>query len=178
MKLLFRQYLASLRERDELDVILPDLLSELGYTVYSRPKRGTAQAGVDVAAVGKDDDGERKVFLFSVKQGDLTRQDWDGTPQALRSSLNQILDTYITTKIPKRYQALKVVICLVVGGDIQEQVRSDVTQFIKRCSTDKISFDEWKWGPTRGASTARHSARGDHAKGAAIPFPKGGGDGG
>jgi hypothetical protein len=143
MKLLFRQYLASLRERDELDVILPDLLSELGYTVYSRPKRGTAQAGVDVAAVGKDDDGERKVFLFSVKQGDLTRQDWDGTPQALRSSLNQILDTYITTKIPKRYQALKVVICLVVGGDIQEQVRSDVTQFIKRCSTDKISFDEW-----------------------------------
>ncbi len=143
MKLLFRQYLSSLRERDELDAILPDLLSELGYTVYSRPQRGTAQVGVDVAAVGKDDDGERKVFLFSVKQGDLTRQDWDGTPQALRSSLNQILDTYIATKIPKRYQALKVVICLVVGGDIQQEVRSDVTQFVARNSTENISFDEW-----------------------------------
>lgn len=143
MKLLFRQYLASLRERDELDAILPDLLSELGYTVYSRPQRGTAQAGVDIAAVGDDEDGERKIFLFSVKQGDLTRQDWDGTPQALRSSLNQILDTYIATKIPKRYQTLKIVICLVVGGDIQEQVRTDVTQFVARNSTERISFDEW-----------------------------------
>jgi hypothetical protein len=143
MKLLFRQYLASLREREELDAILPDLLSELGYTVYSRPQRGTTQAGVDVAAVGKDDDGERKLFLFSVKQGDLTRQAWDGTPQALRASLNEILDTYIPTKIPKRYQTLKVVICLVFGGDMQEQVRSTVTGFIKKNTTKKISFDEW-----------------------------------
>lgn len=143
MKLLFRQYLASLREREELDAILPDLLSELGYMVFSRPKRGTAQAGVDIAAVGIDDDGERKVFLFSIKQGDLTRRDWDGTPQALRSSLNQILDTYIATKIPKRYQALKIVICVVVGGDIQEQVRTDVTQFMARNTTGTISFDEW-----------------------------------
>lgn len=143
MKLLFRNYLASLREREELDAILPDLLSELGYTVYSRPQRGTAQAGVDIAAVGKDDDGERKLFLFSVKQGDLTRQSWDGTPQALRASLNQILDTYVTTKIPKRYQKLKIVVCLVFGGDIQEQVRGDVTNYIKKNSSETVSFDEW-----------------------------------
>jgi hypothetical protein len=143
MKLLFRNYLASLREREELDAILPDLLSELGYTVYSRPQRGTAQAGVDIAAVGKDDDRERKLFLFSVKQGDLSRQSWDGTPQALRSSLNEILDTYIPTKVPKRYQKLKIVICLVFGGDMQEQVRGAVNGYIKKNSTKKISFDEW-----------------------------------
>jgi len=143
MKLLFRSYLASLREREELDAILPDLLSELGYTVYSRPQRGTAQAGVDIAAVG-DDDGERKVFLFSVKQGDLTRQSWnDGTPQGLHPSLDEILDNYIPHRIPKRYQELKVVICMVFGGDVQEQVRSTVNGYIKRNSTDKISFDEW-----------------------------------
>jgi hypothetical protein len=143
MKLLIRDYLASLREREELDAILPDLLSELGYTVYSRPKRGTKQAGVDIAAVGKDDDGERKLFLFSVKQGDLTRQSWDSTPQALRPSLNEILDTYIPTRIPKRYQKLKIVICLVFGGDMQEQVRTDVNGFIKKNSSKRISFDEW-----------------------------------
>ncbi len=143
MKLLFRNYLASLREREELDAILPDLLSELGYIVYSRPQRGTAQAGVDIAAVGKDDDGERKLFLFSVKQGDLTRQSWDGTPQALRSSLNEILDIYIPVKIPKRYKDLKIVICLVFGGDMQEQVRGAVNSFIKKNSNKKISFDEW-----------------------------------
>jgi hypothetical protein len=144
MKLLFRNYLASLREREELDAILPDLLSELGYTVYSRPQRGTAQAGVDIAALGKDDDGERKLFLFSVKQGDLTRQSWnDGTPQGLRPSLDEILDNYIPHRIPKRYQALKIVICLVFGGDMQEQVRSTVNGYIKKYSNEKISFDEW-----------------------------------
>jgi hypothetical protein len=143
MKLLFRNYLASLRERDELDAILPDLLSELGYTVYSRPQRGTGQAGVDVAAVGKDEDGERKVFLFSVKQGDLTRQSWNEGTQALRPSLDEVLDSYIPNRIPKRYQNLKIVICLVFGGDMQEQVRTTVTGYKKRNTSDKVSFDEW-----------------------------------
>lgn len=143
MKILIRDYLASLREREELDAIMPDLLSELGYTVHSRPQRGTRQAGVDIAAVGKDEDGERKLFLFSLKQGDLTRQSWDGTPQGLRSSLNEVLDTYIPTCIPSRYRNLKIVICLVFGGDMQEQVRASVTGFIKKNSSERISFDEW-----------------------------------
>jgi hypothetical protein len=80
MKLVFRQYLASLRERRELDAVLPDLLSELGYTIISRPMVGTRQYGVDVAALGAGADGKRKLYLFSIKQGDLTRADWDGTP--------------------------------------------------------------------------------------------------
>ena len=143
MKLIIRDYLASLREREELDAILPDLLSGLGFTVYSRPRRGTTQHGVDVAAVGRDDDGQRKVFLFSVKQGDLTRQDCDGTAQGLRASLNEIMDVYIPTRIPQRYRALKVVVCLCFGGDVQEQVRAAVTGFTSQTTTDRVSFDEW-----------------------------------
>lgn len=143
MKLLIRDYLASLKERDELDAILPDLLSELGFIVYSRPRRGTRQHGVDIAAVGEDDDGARKVFLFSVKQGDLTRQDWDGTPQALRSSLNEILDVYIHNHIPARYRDLKIVICLAFGGDVHEQVRAALTGYIDSNATERITFDEW-----------------------------------
>lgn len=143
MKLLIRDYLASLRERDELDAILPDLLSELGFNVYSRPQRGTSQLGVDIAAVGADDDGEKKLFLFSVKQGDLTRQDWDGNPQALRSSLDEILDAYIPHRIPARYKELKIVICLAFGGDVNEQVREKLTGFIDRNTTARVTFDEW-----------------------------------
>ncbi len=98
MKLIFRQYLASLRERRELDAVIPDLLSELGYTVTSRPSIGTRQYGVDVAALSPADaEGKRKLYLLSLKQGDLTRPDWDGTPQALRSSINEIIDVYIPT---------------------------------------------------------------------------------
>jgi hypothetical protein len=44
---------------------LPDLLKELGFHVISRPAIGVTQRGVDVAAVGKDEDGDRKLFLFS-----------------------------------------------------------------------------------------------------------------
>lgn len=143
MKLILREYLASLKERGELDAILPDLLSEVGFNVYSRPERGTAQHGVDVAAVGTDDDGEQKLFLFSVKQGDLTRQDWDGTPQALRSSLNEIQDVYIPTRVSNEHKHLSVVVCLCFGGDVQEQVRSALTGYINQRTTKHLSFREW-----------------------------------
>jgi hypothetical protein len=79
-----------------------------------------------------------------VKQGDLTRQSWnDGTPQALRPSLDEIRDNYIPHRIPKRYQNLKIVICLVFGGDMQEQVRSAVKGYTDSNSSEKVSFDEW-----------------------------------
>lgn len=117
MKLLIRQYVASLRERGELDAILPDLLSELGYNVISRPMIGTRQYGVDIAAVGADNDGEQKLFLLSVKQGDLTRSDWEGTPQALRPSLDEIRNIYLRLRVPREFQELKTVICLCFGGD-------------------------------------------------------------
>ncbi|MFH1342151.1 MAG: chemotaxis protein [Pseudomonadota bacterium] len=139
-----RDYLASLKEREELDAILPDLLSELGFTVYSRPGRGTTQHGVDVAAVGAGDDGENKVYLFSIKQGDLTRKDWDGgSLQDLRPSLNEIQDAYIPSRIPKEYEHLRIVICLCFGGDMQEQVRPAVTGYIEQHTTERISFEQW-----------------------------------
>lgn len=143
MKRLVKDYLASLKEREELDAVLPDLLSELGFTIFSRPQRGTGQRGVDIGAVGKDEDGEQKVFLFSVKAGDLTRQDWDGTSQALRSSLNEIRDAYIKNRLPTRYRGLKVVICLAFGGSVQEQVREQLKGYIEDNTTERISFDEW-----------------------------------
>jgi hypothetical protein len=143
MKLLIRDYVASLKERQELDAILPDLLSELGFNVISRPGRGTAQRGVDVAAVGRDAKGKQRVYLFTVKPGDLTRQEWDGNSQKLRSSLNEIMDEYIPARIPAAYRGLKIVIVLCFGGDVHESARSLVTQFTKRHTKGKISFEEW-----------------------------------
>ncbi|TES63395.1 chemotaxis protein [Pseudomonas syringae pv. tomato] len=142
MKLVFRQYVASLRERRELDVVLPDLLSELGYNVISRPSIGTRQYGVDVMAIGNDE-GEDKVFLFSIKQGDLNRSEWSVGEQSLRPSLEEILDVYINLRIPIEYQHLKIVICLCFGGEIVEAVRDNVTQFIKNHTTGVVEFKIW-----------------------------------
>jgi hypothetical protein len=143
MKLLIRDYVASLKEREELDAILPDLLSELGFNVISRPGRGTAQRGVDVAAVGKDAKGKQRVYLFTVKPGDLMRQEWDGSSQKLRSSLNEIIDEYIPVRIPAAYRGLKIVIVLCFGGDVHESARSLVTQFTRKHTKGKVSFEEW-----------------------------------
>lgn len=144
MKLVIREYLASLRERGELDAVLPDLLTELGFTVYSRPARGTRQYGVDVAAVGTGRDGIRRVHLFSVKSGDLDRTEWNtASPQSLRPSLDEILDHYIASRIPPEYAALPIAICLTFGGAIDEQVRAEVTGYMTRNTTERLSYEEW-----------------------------------
>lgn len=143
MKLVFREYLASLRERNELDVVLPDLLSELGYNVISRPSTGPRQFGVDVAAVSPMVDGEQKLYLFTIKQGDLTRAEWDAVPQGVRTSINDIIDVDIPKRIATQYESLKIVICLCFGGSVKEAVRDNLTGLISRLSNDRISFEEW-----------------------------------
>lgn len=145
MKLILRQYLSDLRERDELDAVLPDLLSGLGFNVLSRPGRGTRQAGVDVAAIGpdEDDNGRQKLFLFTIKSGDLKRRDWDGYPQAVRPSLNEIRDSYIPTRIPEQYQHLDIAICVCIGGEMRETVQTQWAGYVENESTCKISFRQW-----------------------------------
>jgi hypothetical protein len=145
MKLIIRQYLAGLRERNELDAVLPDLLSQMGLTVYTRPGRGTRQHGVDVGAVGSIGGGPEKVYVFSVKSGDLTRKEWDNSSvQSLRPSLHEIIDAYIPNLLPVEHRDKEVVICPTFGGDVQEQVRSQFNGFMtKNSDAGKISFEEW-----------------------------------
>ena len=145
MKLILKQYLSSLRERGELDAILPDLLSQLGLNVFSRPGRGTRQDGVDVGAVGELQGQPEKVYLFSLKPGDLTRQDWDSGVQALRPSLNEILDSYIPNRLPIEHRGKDIVICIGIGGDVQEQVRPQLAGFVDDLQRRRpnIRIEEW-----------------------------------
>jgi len=144
MKLIIKEYLASLREREELDAVLPDLLSQMGMNVFSRPKRGTRQDGVDVAAVGSIVGEEETVYLFSVKPGDLRRADWNSdSPQSLRPSLDAIQDTYIRNRLPQEHSEKKIKICICVGGDIREEVRQDIEGYKDRYRNERVSFEEW-----------------------------------
>ena len=146
MKLIIKHYLASLKERDELDAILPDLLSQLGLNVYSRPRKGTRQDGVDVGAVGSLNGNPEKVYLFSIKAGDLTRRSWGGdTLQSLRPSLDEILDAYIPNRLPNEHRDKDIVVCICLGGDIREEVRSQVEGYIHREEKKRtnLSFEEW-----------------------------------
>ena len=144
MKLIIKEYLSSLKERGELDSVLPDLLSQLGLNVFSRPARGTRQDGVDVAAVGSLDDGPEKVYLFSIKPGDLTRRGWGGdSEQSLRPSLNEIIDSYIPHRLPAEHRGKDIVICITLGGDVREPVRPLITGFIGQNTKGNFTFEEW-----------------------------------
>ena len=145
MKLIIRDFVASLKERNELDKIIPDLLSSMGLHVFTKPKKpGYRQYGVDVGAFGvmpNDLEAIEKVYLFSIKGGDLNRQNWDTGQQSLRTELNEIIDTYIPTMIPRQYKKYDVVICPTFGGQIGEDVRLSFSTYVEHES--RVTFCEW-----------------------------------
>ncbi|HCC2597187.1 TPA: hypothetical protein M4185_004601 [Klebsiella variicola] len=144
MKIIIKQYLSALREREELDALIPDLVSQMGLNVYSVPRRGTLQHGVDVAAVGKVENNQEAIYLFSIKSGDLTHEEWDGaSKQSLRPSLNEIIDSYIPSRIPKQYDHRPIKICICFGGNIRENVRQSVSGYINSNTNKRVSFEEW-----------------------------------
>ena len=85
MRLVISDYISQLKEKDELDVLLCDLLVQQGYYIDSRPKTGNRQHGVDIHVYD-----ENKILLFIVKQGNITRGVWDGGTNSVYSSLHEI----------------------------------------------------------------------------------------
>jgi len=143
MKLLLREYLGSLRERGELDAILPDLLSALGHTVLWRPGVGTTQHGVDFASVGPDEHGKRTLYLFVIKAGDLTRADWSASPQGVQASLDEIRYVFLKTRVRPEHRTLPVAICICFGGDYLEPVQQLTTGYIEEHTTPTRRYEIW-----------------------------------
>lgn len=145
MRLIIREYLAPMRESGELDALLPDLLLSMGVVPTSKPKVGARQYGVDIAGVGKDpEDNQRKVFLLTVKAGDVTRSVWDGSEQAIRSSLNEILEVYIPTHIPGEYADLPIKIVLCFNGELKQPVQQNWVGYTKKNRVEgEIEFEHW-----------------------------------
>jgi len=148
MKLVILEYLSMLKESGELDLLLPDLLLNMGIIPLSKAQVGVRQYGVDVAAVGSDpdDNNTNKLFLFTIKQGDFSRKNWDNTNtlQYIRPSLNEIIDVYIPKYINEEHKSLpkKVVVCC--NGDLKQEV---VLTWDGYKSTNKkaneLEFDLW-----------------------------------
>lgn len=161
MKLIIKEYLASLKERNELDALLPDLLSQMGLHIFSRPGIGNRQYGVDIAAVGRIDGEPEKVYLLSVKSGDLGRKDWNsGSVQDLQPSLDEIISVYIPTHLPSEHRGKPIEICICIGGDVKEEVRLNITQYEESKRTESLSIVEWD-GDRLSAMVEKHFLRED-----------------
>ncbi len=63
--------------------------------------------------------------------------------QAVRPSLDEILDSYVPRRIPKQYAGLPVAICVCVGGDIEQNVDADLSDYEARHTKDGIEFQRW-----------------------------------
>jgi hypothetical protein len=146
MKIILKEYLASLKERGDLDKsVLPNLLSEIGLRVLNTPMIGTRQNGVDIAAVGKikGEDKKKYLYLFCIKAGNISRGDWSTGVQAVRPELDEIRDVYLRSNIAREYSELPIKICLCCGGELEETVLVNWAGYTERNTTEKISYVEW-----------------------------------
>lgn len=146
MKIILKEYLASLKERGDLDKsVLPNLLAEIGLRVLNTPMIGTRQNGVDIAAVGKikGEDEERYLYLFCIKAGNITRRDWDDGVQAVRPELNEIRDVYLRTNVAAEHAGLPVRIVLCCGGELDETVLMNWAGYSTQNETGRVRYQEW-----------------------------------
>lgn len=132
MKLILKDYLLSLKEREQLDILVQNLLSQMGLRIFQVPRRGVKEFGVDIAACGCwPGEKEEKVFLFAVKSGNITRSNWSGNPQSLRESLEEIVDGYIPHFLQPEHKNKKIVICPCFGGNVDKAIFASYTGFLE-----------------------------------------------
>lgn len=142
MKLILSQYLRTLRERDEFDRLLPDLLLVMGYVPLFKPQVGVRQYGVDLAAIGTADDGVQELLLLVIKRGDIDRATWDTGIQAVRPSLNEVLDVYLRTHVQPIHEQLRKKIVLAATGDMKQEVQANWDGYCSENAT-KATFEFW-----------------------------------
>ena len=144
MILIIREYLSLLKESEELDRLLPDLLLAMNIEPFSKPQPGVRQHGVDIAAIGKDADGIEKVFLLVLKRGDLGRSQWDSGSQAIRQTLDEIKDVYLTSRIKQEHEHFPKKIILCTGGDLKQDVQENWNGYVKKnLIRGEIEYEFW-----------------------------------
>jgi len=144
MILVIREYLSMLKESEELDSLLNDLLLSIDLIPIDKPQIGARQYGVDIKAIGKlKDDLKKTIYLFVIKQGDIKRDIWDSGPQAVRQSLNDIKDVYVDSLLEEHYKDYPIKIILCTNGEMDQTVLPNWNGYIKNNSNERISYDFW-----------------------------------
>jgi len=143
MKLIIKEFLSQLKESGELDRLMPDLLARMKIIPISRPQVGVRQNGVDIAAVGKDKNGQKRLYLFVLKVGDLGRVDWWGDMNAVSPSVGQINQTYLRTSVRPEHKHLPVTIVICSTGELRQDVIQDFTGMCEIQEKMGITLEYW-----------------------------------
>ena len=140
MRLVIKEYLAKLKEKNELDLLLCDLLLQLGYITDNKPETGNRQYGVDIQAHKKNE-----MLLCVVKQGNIDRRIWNDDQSAIRQSIEEIKDVYLRQMTSKEKRK-KIHIVVATNGVLSEAVRPNWEGFVEynKC-WDGISIEIELW---------------------------------
>jgi len=112
-----------------------------GYETHNLPKTGERQYGVDVLANKED-----KVFLFVLKQQNISRRTWDSDPDSVRQSLNDIFDVYLPSILPTNWKEKDINIVVATNGYLADAVRISWEGFQRShisANDIKILYDFW-----------------------------------
>lgn len=144
MRLVIREYLGMLRESGEFDALLPDLLLAMNIVPLSKAQVGVRQAGVDIAAVGNDETGQRTLWLFVLKRGDLGRRDWNsGEPQDVRPSLDEIKDVFLRNHVAPEHVGLPVKIVMATTGDLKQEFEQNYVGYADTNKRPGLTYEFW-----------------------------------
>jgi hypothetical protein len=160
LALVIAEYLRTLKERNELDRLLPDLLVEMGYVPVARPQTGNRQYGVDIAARGiNPDTGQAELLLLVIKQKDIGRAEWDGSDQAIRPSLNEIFDMYLKSHVEAEDNGKPVRIAVVTNGELKQTIQAGWSGYVNdQKSRALIEF----WGLDKLSTLIEHHLLDEH----------------
>ena len=136
MRLILKDYISTLKEEKELESLLDNILIMNDFTDIVRPQKGVAQNGVDFSA---KKNGE--IYLFVLKQKDIDKSNWDTGNNAVRPTLNEILDTYVERRIEDEETKINIVVC--TNGIVKQNVEPAWKGFISHNSNRNIRFLFW-----------------------------------
>ena len=136
MRLILKDYIETFKEEQEMEGLLDNILFMNDYHNIIRPQKGVNQLGVDFSA-----EKNKIIYLFVVKQGDIDRSNWDSGNNAVRPTLNEILDSYIPQRLNNSDKKIKIVLC--TNGIIKQNVEANWKGYINERKKANLEYEFW-----------------------------------
>lgn len=136
MKLILRDYIATLKEEIELENVLQNILFLDNYKDITTPQKGIRQHGVDISCSKGNTS-----YLFVLKQGDIDRKIWNTEINSVRQSLDEIKDAYLRFNSDVLKPKIKIILC--TNGTILQEVKNDWDGYITRNKVKNIEYEFW-----------------------------------
>lgn len=144
LQLVLQNYIGSLKERNELDALLPELLIAMGHSVLSRPQTGVPQAGVDILSSYTDSDGNEELYLFIIKFGDIRREDLFTGQQAIEPSAREACTDFARNRLTEGQRSLPKRVVVVSSGVVKQEAATGFAGLADEINARQgFTFDFW-----------------------------------